>query len=234
MEFQQGQSYVGAPFPEVEWGERVALLTLTASAYVAFGEVLCRDNSQLQGDQSWSGGNAPTNIAPSGYTPQPDMVVPAKNVNAGNVYGILKFYPSQAPGYTAANTGASQPQVFVDGGAAGAPQTAGIFNNTASTQTYLVNTRWLGYTPNVWCKAGSATSVTVGSNLVSNQGGGGTNDAAQGSFTGNKNLGIALASLSGGNNTLTGTLVTAATTNILNTALSTNVYGQINVDLRLV
>lgn len=236
MEFQQGQSYVGAPFPEVEWGERTALLTLGASSYIAFNETVSRDNSQLSGDSSWSGGQAPSNIAPSGYTPQPDMVVPTKNANAGLIYGVLKFYPTAAPGYTAANAAATTTalQCFVDGGAAGAPQAAGIVNSSSTPQTYLVNVRWMGYTPNVWCKVGSATAITIGSNLVANPGSGGTNDAAPGAFTGNKNLGIALASLSGGNNLLTSALVTTASTNVLNTAASTNVYGQINVDLRLV
>lgn len=230
MEFQQGQSYVGAPFPDVEWGERTALLTLTASGYVAFGEVLCRDNSQLSGVKTWAG----TPGYPTGYPQQADMVVPAKNANAGLPYGILRFYPTTSPGYTTATTGTSQPQVFVDGGAAGAPQAAGIFNNNATAQTFLVVVRWLGYTNDVWCKVGSATAITIGSNLVANPGSGGTNDAAPGSVTVNKNLGLALASLSGGDQLITSALVTTAGTNVLNTAASGNAYGQINVDLNLV
>jgi hypothetical protein len=230
VEFQQGQSYVGAPFPDVEWGDRTALLTLTASGYIAFGELVARDDSQLSGDQSWSG----VGYTPSGYTPQPDMVVPEKNAQAGLTYGVLKFYPTGAPGYTPANTGASQPQVFVDGGAAGAPQAAGIFNNTASAQTFLVTVRWMGYTPGVWAKVGSATSILVGSNLIATPGSTGTNDAILGAFTGNRNLGFALAGLSGGNNLLTGAFISGATAPLLSTALSTNVYGTVNVDLRLV
>jgi hypothetical protein len=240
VEFQQGQSYVGAPFPEVEWGERTALLSLGPSGYIAFNEVVCRDDSQLSGDQSWQSPSgtptSPSSVAPSGYVPQPDMVVPAKNANAGLVYGVLKYYPQNQPGYTPANQAVTSTnlQCFVDGGAAGAPQAAGIVNSSSTTQTYLVNVRWMGYTPNVWCKVGSATAITIGSNLVANPGSGGTSDAAPGAFTGNKNLGFALASLSGGNNLLTSALVTTAGTNVLNTAASTNVYGLINVDLRLV
>lgn len=224
MEFQQGQSYVGAPFPDVEWGDRTALLTLAASAYIAIGEVLCRDDTQLSGDQTWAG----LTNTPSGYTPQPDMVVPAKNANAGLVYGILKHFPTNNPAYTPANTGSSQPQVFVDAGATGAPQAAGIYNNNSTAQTFLVVVRWMGYTPGVWAKVASATTINVGSNLVANPGSGGTSDVAQGAATLNKNIGHALASISGG------TLVSAFNSAILSTALSTNVYGQINVDLRLV
>lgn len=227
MEFQQGQSYVGAPFPDTEWGERTALLTLASSAYVCFGEVLCRDVTQLSGEQSWAnnqtGTGTTTQTTPSGYTPQPDMVVRGGSSNAGKPFGILVGAgQNNQPGFVTAASGLAK----VDEGATGAPAAAGIFNNSAQANTFLVRVRWLGYTAGVWTKTTSATTIGVGDNLVATPGT--TNDSSKGNFTGNKNIGIALASLSGG------TLVSGVGSALLTTALSTTVYGQLNVDLNLV
>lgn len=227
MEFQQGQSYVGAPFPDTEWGERTALLTLTSSGYICFGEVLCRDVTQLSGEQSWLNGlygtGTTTQTTPAGYPPQPDMVVPAKSSYAGLPYGILiGAGQNNQPGWVSAASGLAK----VDAGATGAPAAAGIFNNSSQINTFLVRVRWMGYTPGVWTNTTSATTIGVGDNLVATPGT--TSDARKGSVTVNKNLGLALATLSGG------ALVSGVGSALLTTALSTTVYGQLNVDLNLV
>jgi len=222
VEFQQGQSYVGAPYADTEWGRRTALLTLGVSGMLAIGEIVCRDVTQLSGEQSWVGNTQAT--TPSGYTPQPDMVVPAKSSNAGLVYGIFKGYQSNQPGYTVGSP------CYVDQGSG--PASTGIYNGTTTTQTYLINVQWLGYTQLMWAKALSSGTITVGGNLIANPGSAGSTVASAGAFTGNKNLGIASAGLAQG--ALTGTLVSAVAAALLSTALSTSQYGQLNVDLNLV
>lgn len=193
MEFSSpAGAYTGPPFADVEFGEKVALLTLANGDQIALNEIVCRDVTQLSGYASWAG-NLPSGV--TGVSPQPDMVVRAGAAYSGaKVYGVLK---SVAPGLLTVGG------VAVDNGATGATTgVPGIKNTSGSTQTYLVVVKFVGYGL-VWAKANSGgNAVNVGSNLVATPGT--TNCAVQGAFAGLKNIGTALATVIGGSLVSTG------------------------------
>lgn len=223
-EQQQGSSYVGAPFPEVEFFDRVCTLTLPASGQIALGELVCRDVTQLSGYNSWVGGTAP-----SDYTPQTDMGVPASSANAGQVYGVLigPVGGSGTPGIAGATP---LVPVVLNNGTGTNPAGAtvlGIKNTTSSAQTYLVNCRYRGYV-GVWAKVASGgTKIDVGDNLIANPGT--DNDAILGAFTGNKNLGMALATC-----IVSGTVISAKGATLIAVPGSGTTYAKLNVDLNCV
>lgn len=223
-EQQQGSSYTGAPFPEAEFFDRVCTLTLPASGQIALGELVCRDLTQLSGYASWVGGTAP-----AGYTPQTDMGVPAISANAGQVYGVFIGPVAGGNGPGLAGASALVP-VILDDGAGTNPAGAsvlGIKNTTSASQTYLINCRYRGYV-GVWAKvAFGGTKIDVGDNLIATPGT--TNEAELGAFTGNRNLGKALATC-----IVSGTLISAVGATLIAVPGSGTTYAKLNVDLNCV
>lgn len=233
-EFAQGAPYVGAPFPEVEFYRRTATLTLPASGFIAFGELVCRDITQLSSLPSWvapatvsNATGSPVNSPPAGYTPQTDMVVPSKNANAGLPYGILVGTPTPptatAPYKSTASVVGST--MAIDSGAAGAPSAPGLYNPTSANATITVNVAFHGYV-SAWCKvAASGTAITVGSKLVVSAANV-TNDLlVSATFTSGLNAGLALATV------VSGSLISGVGSSLLATGVNAG-YLLTNVDLR--
>lgn len=214
-EQQQGSSYIGAPFPETEFFNKTCTLTLAPSGQLAIGEFVMRDNTQLSGTQSWVGGSAPT-----GYTPQTDMVIPASVAKTGSVDLLYGVFVSPITSNTPGAAGVTLTKVTLNNGTGTNPTGAtvlGLHNTTSTSQTYTINVRYAGYTA-VWCEATSA--ISVGSNLICIAG---TNqDATPAAFTGNENVGVALATC-----VVSGTIISSG-------QLLASGYGLLNVDLRLV
>lgn len=211
MLLQSGQGYTGAPFPGTEFVQKTALLTLADGQQIAFGEIVCRDVTQLSDAPSWVGN------APAGYTPQPDMVVEAHNANAGKPYGVLVgCAPDQQSN-----------AVAVENAAAGAPtDQVGIKNTSGQTQTYLITVQCYGYAQ-VWCKSvNGGNAVNVGSNLIANPTA--SNDAVEGAFTGLKQIGTALATV------VAGSLVSGVGDALIAVPGAGSSWALLNVDLQLV
>jgi hypothetical protein len=222
MEFQQGQAYTGAPFPDVEYGEKNAILSVPASGQIAYGEVVCRDITQLSGGATWNSfPNQAGQSAPANYQQQPDMVVPANNAAAGMMYGILKYVPPKVTGYYT--------NVQIENGTSGAPSgQIGIFNQTSATIQVPCQVRWLGYT-GAWCKVlgtgSSGVTINVGTLLQDNA----TNSnllVGHSGFVGNAFAGMALATV------LSGTLTSGVGSALVTAGASTQ-YAFLNVDLRI-